>query len=79
MAARLPAAAAWSVPLEVWRVLGHAAWEPMVCRLTAGVDPERPSHRDLWPFDQLYDVPFPRGLDAIPTLGRVQTVFGFRC
>ena len=45
----------------------------------AGVDPERPSHRDLWPFDQLYDVPFPRGLDAIPTLGRVQTVFGFRC
>jgi len=36
MAARLPAAAAWSVPLEVWRVLGHAAWEPMVCRLTAG-------------------------------------------
>ena|SRR6516165_8643175 len=38
MAARLPAAAAWSVPLEVWRVLGHAAWEPMVCRLTAGGD-----------------------------------------
>ena len=21
---------------------------------TAGVDPERPSHRDLWPFDQLH-------------------------
>jgi SAM-dependent methyltransferase len=27
---------------------------------TAGVDPERPSHRDLWPFDQLHS----RGIAA---------------
>jgi len=31
----------------------------------AGIDPERPSHRDLWPFDQLH-----------PPLGSGQRQFG---